>query len=413
MTKEKIIIITVLALSFANAVPCYASSSNVNGVSESISTSESTSVPYYASGSNGNGVTTKISGVKRIYNKNAKDNLKNTISVSSPAGRSLKMQKYDIGSKTWKTRKVYKLGNSLLKQQITITYPKTWSNRTYGKWRLYIPAKEKKVGLFKVQYASVVSKNIKTIAYNRNSHPLNSKAAAVYDNDGYLLYTKNGKKHLKQASTTKLMTSLLACESGKMAKTYKMSSRAAKTPYANPGLKAGTKMTLNEYMHALLVCSSNESASEIAEIISGNKETFVKEMNKKAKEIGLNNTHYKNPHGLDTKGHYSCAQDVAKLIKENYKYKTFRKCANLKEYTLKNNVGKSIATIRSTWKNSFNPSGIKAAKTGYTDYALFCFASVYKTHGKLYYVATLGATNSQGRWNDNKWLYSLAQNAKY
>lgn len=386
-TKEKITI-TVLTLSCAIAVPCYASNRN------------------------GDGIDTTISGVKRVYNKNAKNNLKDTVTVSSPVGRRLKIQKYDTESQTWKTKKNYKLKNTLLKEKIKITYPKSWSSRTYGRWRLYVPKKEERTGLIKILYASAASKDINTIAYNRSVYTLDSKAAAVFDGDGYLLYTKNGKKHLKQASTTKLMTSLLACERGNMAKKYKMSSKASKTPFANPGLKTGTKMTLDEYMHALLICSSNESASEIAEIISGSKGSFIKEMNKKAKKLGLDNTHYKNPHGLDAKGHYSCAQDVATLIRVNYKYKTFRKCANLKKYTLKNSSGKTIATIRSTWKNTFNPVGIRAAKTGYTEGALCCFASVYKTHGKLYYIATLGAT-PQGRWKDNRCLYKITQSAKH
>ena len=137
-------------------------------------------------------------------------------------------------------------------------------------------------------------------------HAISAKSAVLIDGaSGRVLYEHNAYEKLPMASTTKIMTGLLACESGKLDKTVKVSPFASGTEGSSLWLKIGEKQTLENLTYGLMLKSGNDAAVAIAEYLGGSVDAFALLMNKRAREIGAVNTNFENPHGLDSDGHYS------------------------------------------------------------------------------------------------------------
>ena len=152
-----------------------------------------------------------------------------------------------------------------------------------------------------------------------------AKSSIVMDIDsGRVLYEKNANEKRLIASTTKIMTALLALESGKLNEMVEAKEEILKMYGTSIYLSLHEKMRLEDLIYGLLLRSGNDAAVVIATYLSGSEETFVKEMNKKAKEIGMLNTTFQNAHGLDEETqNYSTAHDMALL--SSYVYKNFKK----------------------------------------------------------------------------------------
>ncbi|MBE3582411.1 MAG: D-alanyl-D-alanine carboxypeptidase [Thermoanaerobacteraceae bacterium] len=148
---------------------------------------------------------------------------------------------------------------------------------------------------------------------------------------GQVLWSKNPHERLPQASTTKITTAIVALERGKLTDLVRASKKAAEVGEASIYLEEGETLTLEELIYALLLRSANDAAVAIAEHIGGTEEEFVNLMNAKAREIGAENTHYANPHGLSAPGHYSSAYDLALIARYALQNPKFREIVATKE----------------------------------------------------------------------------------
>lgn len=355
-------------------------------------------------------IKTEMTGVRSVFNISKTAKASDKITITNPAGRTLLVQKKIKSS--WKTYRKVKLG-SKSKQTVNVTYPKQWKSSTYSTWRILVPEKKESDIAF-----SEARKTVKFIVINRVKMGVKSAAAVILDKDGYILYSKRPNQKRVQASTTKLMTALVSMEKYNEKAVVRISGKASKSLWQSHPFRKGMKFRKETMMHALLLSSYNSAAVALAENKSGSVKKFAQLMNKKAKGLKLKNTRYKNPHGLYQKGHYSSALDTARLIKECYKYKVFRRVAGRNSYPIKTVKGKRIGTARSTYSALKKKVGksLKAGKTGYEDrgHSGRSFAGVYKINGKLYYIATLGAQGyyysaTSKCWNDHKKLYKYVK----
>ncbi|MBQ9633326.1 MAG: D-alanyl-D-alanine carboxypeptidase [Lachnospiraceae bacterium] len=164
------------------------------------------------------------------------------------------------------------------------------------------------------------------------------EAAVVMDMDSMaVLYGKHMLKKHYPASITKVMTALVAIENGSLKDTVKFSRDAVyniERDSAHIARDVGEKMSLKNCLYGMMLESANECANAIAEHVGGDYDTFIRMMNKKAKALGCQNTHFVNPHGLHNDKHYTCAYDMALIAREAYQNKTFRKIVGTATYTI-------------------------------------------------------------------------------
>ncbi|MDH5159990.1 D-alanyl-D-alanine carboxypeptidase family protein [Heyndrickxia oleronia] len=163
---------------------------------------------------------------------------------------------------------------------------------------------------------------------------VSAASAILMDQDsGRILYEKNAKDVRKIASITKIMTAILAIESGKLKEDVKISDTAVRTEGSSIYLKPGDIVNLEDLVYGLMLRSGNDAANAIAEHVGGSIDGFVFLMNQKAEEIGMQNTHFANPNGLDNKdNHFSTAYDMALLTKYAMQNKTYKKISGTKSY---------------------------------------------------------------------------------
>ncbi|MBZ4662376.1 MAG: D-alanyl-D-alanine carboxypeptidase [Caloramator sp.] len=235
---------------------------------------------------------------------------------------------------------------------------------------------------------------------------LNSYAAVVIDqNSGRILYSKNSDIRLPMASTTKIMTTIVALEKGNLNDRVIVSKKAASIGGSNAGLLAGEKISLEELLYGLMLRSGNDAAIAIAEHIGGNVDNFLKLMNEKAIEIGAFNTSFKTPHGLDADGHYTTAEDLAKITAYAMKNDFFNKIVSTKEISagISGKFNRSYSNINKFLYRVENADGVK---TGYTSGAGKCLvASVKHDYGRYICVVL----NSSDRWKDAEELVKYAK----
>ena len=139
---------------------------------------------------------------------------------------------------------------------------------------------------------------------------------------GRVLYEQNADREMLIASTTKIMTALVAIREGSLSDVVKVSRTAAYTEGSSMYLKEGEELTLETLLYGLMLCSGNDAAVAIAEHISGTQKDFAYLMNETARELGMEHSSFANPNGLDAEGHYSTARDMAVLACEAMKNET-------------------------------------------------------------------------------------------
>ena len=202
---------------------------------------------------------------------------------------------------------------------------------------------------------------------------IESPAAIVINaTTGKVLYEHNAHKVRRMASTTKIMTAILVIEKMELSETITASAKAANTIEPVPFLKQGDTFTVEEMLYAMMLRSANSGAVVLAEACSGSVEAFAEEMNKKASELGMDDSHFVNPNGLDTNGHQSTAADMAVLARYAMQNATFRKIVGTKEYTL---PLRAVRRSSAKTPTSFSASmiGLPSIKTGLTPKAEQCF----------------------------------------
>ena len=236
---------------------------------------------------------------------------------------------------------------------------------------------------------------------------INSRCCIVYDRNSHMvLYGKNETKQVKMASTTKIMTSLIIIENCSLSETIEISQKAAGTGGSRLGLKTGDKITIKDLLYGLMLCSGNDAAVALAEYAGGDIQGFAELMNNKALELGLTNTHYESPHGLDSDGHYTTAYELAVLSDYALKNETFSKIVGTKNYTV---------TINGYPKNLSNTNellgylnGVYGVKTGFTNGANRCLVTACKRNDMDIICVVLGADTKKFRTQDSIKLIEYA-----
>ena len=196
---------------------------------------------------------------------------------------------------------------------------------------------------------------------------------------GTVLYEKNSQAQLYPASITKIMTALLAVENCDLDEQITFSADSVyKTEGSGIWRDVDEVMTMKECLYALMLESANECAYAIAEHVGGNYDTFVQMMNDKAKELGCENTHFNNPHGLPDENHWTCARDMALISRAALENETFRLVTSTKRYTIPPTNKHAEETYLSNhhkmlnnWKgdSTYLYDGCIGGKTGYTSAA--------------------------------------------
>ena len=245
---------------------------------------------------------------------------------------------------------------------------------------------------------------------------LYAQAAVLMDADsGRVLFHKNGEEVLANASTTKIMTCILALEEGKLEDVVTVSENAAVQPRVHLGMQKGEQFVLRDLLYSLMLESHNDSAVAIAEHIAGTTEEFAKMMNKKAKKIGCRNTYFITPNGLDEvdeKGsHSTTATDLAKImsycIMESEQKDMFITITGTPNHSFSNVAG--TRNFSCSNHNSFLTmmEGAFSGKTGFTGKAGYCYVGALERDGRTFVVALLACgwpNNKNYKWADTRKL---------
>ena len=224
---------------------------------------------------------------------------------------------------------------------------------------------------------------------------------------GRVLWQKNMNEELPMASTTKIMTAILALESGMLDDVTVASKRAASSPQVKMGIKEGEEHRLYDLLYPLMLMSANDAAVVIAEHIGGSVEGFAQMMNEKAKEIGALNTEFVTPNGLDKGNHHSTAYDMALIARYALNNEDFVKIINTPTITipLKNSDEKSY-TFNNKNRLLKEYEGAIGVKTGFTGKAGNCFVGAAERDGMELISVVLasgwGNTGKERKWSDTK-----------
>lgn len=233
---------------------------------------------------------------------------------------------------------------------------------------------------------------------------VSARSAILIDGQsGRVLFGKDEHEKRRIASITKIMTAVLAIESGKMNDMVKVSKRAIQAEGSSIYLKEGQKVSLEDLTYGLMLRSGNDAAVAIAEHVGGSLEGFIFMMNQKASELGMENTNFQNPHGLDDhKNHYSSAYDMAILTKYAMKHQQYQKIAGTTFYKAK--------TIEGYWKNKNKLlTGLyqysTGGKTGYTKLAKRTLVSTAAKGDAALIAVTINAPDD---WKDHISMFEYA-----
>lgn len=264
--------------------------------------------------------------------------------------------------------------------------------------------------------------------YAKGEEPeqLYAQSAVLMDADsGRVLFEKNGYEPKAMASTTKIMTCILALEQAELKDVVTVSENAVRQPKVHLGMQLGERFYLQDLLYSLMLESHNDSAVAIAEHVGGSVKKFAGMMNKKAEEIGCKKTHFITPNGLDAtdeKGkHATTAEELAKImrycIQISPKKELFLKITQTQSHTFSDMDGKRQFSCNN--HNAFlgMMDGALSGKTGFTGDAGYCYVGALRRGERTFIVALLGCgwpNNKSYKWKDTKKLmeYGL-QNYEY
>ncbi len=201
----------------------------------------------------------------------------------------------------------------------------------------------------------------------------------------------NPDEQRPMASTTKIMTGILAVENGNMDDLVSVSQKAVDVGEAEINLEAGEQLTLRQLTGALMVRSANDAAIAVGEHIAGSLPAFIDLMNARAQELGLSNTHFVNPHGLDATGHYTSARDLLEMARHGMGLEQFAVFAQTESVTIPNASDGSPRTASSTNHMLQDYPGAIGVKTGYTDAAKLVLVSAAERDGRRLYAVVMGS----------------------
>ena len=241
------------------------------------------------------------------------------------------------------------------------------------------------------------------IKANAVDFSLSAKSAILINaHTNEVIYEKNAYEKHGIASTTKIMTAVLAIEKGDLQRICVAQDEDVRIEGTSIGLKDGDKITLETLVCGMLLESGNDAANVTARVIGKSKEKFVSLMNKKAQEIGMKNTSFKNPSGLTENGHFSTAFDMAVLGSYAIKNKQFRDICSLTTLRVSYGNPEYQRTFKNHNKLLNSVEGAFGIKTGFTKASGRCLVSAAERNGVTLVAVTLSAPDD---WNDHKKLY--------
>lgn len=222
-----------------------------------------------------------------------------------------------------------------------------------------------------------------------------SENAVLYNmNEDTILYEKNKEEKVKVASLTKIMTTIIALENINNIKEETIMPEEAfynLDGYVLSGIRPNELITYEDLLYGTMLPSAADCANAVAIKVSGSVDSFVELMNKKAIELNMNNTHFSNPVGIDD-NNYSTVNDIAILLKYALKNEEFKKIFTTKEYTTTNNIKLISTIIEKSEPYNIDISSILGSKTGFTDDAGNCLASISKINNVKYLLITTNAS---------------------
>lgn len=241
-------------------------------------------------------------------------------------------------------------------------------------------------------------------AENTSSEPqILSKYAVVYDRaSGEVIWGKNENTPVPMASTTKIMTAIVMLEQiglDRLTEEVIVDKEAAQTVGSRLGLNKGDKITYNDLLYGLMLCSGNDAAVQIAISTAGNVENFAVLMNNKAKELGLKNTNFITPHGLDREAHYTTALELAIIADYALDNPKIAEVVATQQYTVKINENTKLISNTNELLGYLN--GVTGVKTGYTSKAGRCLVTSVKRNGFEIITVVLGADTKKIRSQDS------------
>lgn len=225
-----------------------------------------------------------------------------------------------------------------------------------------------------------------------------SSSILIEAGSGAILFAKDPEARRAPASTTKMMTAIVAIERGKLDQVIQVSPRAAGTPGSSLWLRAGDRITLWELLKGMMLHSGNDGSMAVAEGVAGSVERFVDWMNIKAKEIGALKTSFRNPHGLRAPSHYTTAMDLALIARYGLTNKYFAELVRQKTGTLRFADRGMEMPLSNTNRLLWYLEGADGVKTGTTNEAGHCLVSSATRDGKQLIAVVL---NSGDRWDDS------------
>jgi D-alanyl-D-alanine carboxypeptidase len=229
-------------------------------------------------------------------------------------------------------------------------------------------------------------------------------SAIIVDADtGEVLWERDADTARPPASTTKVLTAIVALESGRLDEAFRVSKAATAIPPSKIHLRSGQRMELDHLLYAILLNSANDAAHVIAEGLGGSKAGFSKQMNAKAKAIGAKRSHFENPHGLTEKGHVATARDIATIFRHGLGIPRFRAVLGTRSIqvpvysnTMRRVSLRSHNRLLSGWRYTV------IGKTGYTHAARRCFVGSARHDDREVIIAFLGSSDL---WGDARAMF--------
>ena len=224
-------------------------------------------------------------------------------------------------------------------------------------------------------------------------------AVLINADTGTVIYEKNAYEQRAMASTTKIMTALLTAEAGELDNRFTVDSYAIKVEGTSMGLKEGDIVTRRALIYGMLLPSGNDAANAAAVNISGSMPAFAELMNRKAEQLGLKNTHFANPSGLDAQGHYTTAYDLARLAAAALENPVFAEICRCSDAQVEFGNPPYLRWLSNSNKMLWQYEGCVGVKTGFTDNARRCLVSAAERNGVRLICVTLNAPND---WDDHR-----------
>jgi D-alanyl-D-alanine carboxypeptidase len=236
---------------------------------------------------------------------------------------------------------------------------------------------------------------------------ITARAAVLMDTvSGEVLFARQPYEPLPPASTTKVLTALVALERLDLNARIRVSERAAAVEPSRIGLQAGEILYAQDLLYGLLLKSGNDAAEAIAEAVGGAVPTFAELMNIRAWQIGARYSHFENPHGLPNEAHYSTAFDMALIFRQAMQNPLFAEIVRTRSAGLRVEAGPSsseharLVSVRNSNRLLLSYAGTQGGKTGYTRRARNCFVGEATRGDASLIVSVLGSANRKALWQD-------------